>query len=46
MDNNIKILREKFIKKFCKKMNWDDKNISTNQMLIISKKEDYKHPKF
>lgn len=42
---DISILREKFLIKYCKKMNWNHNELSTNQMLHITKQKEYINPK-
>jgi hypothetical protein len=41
----ISTLREKFVLNFCKKMNWNHNELSTNQMLLITSQKDYISPK-
>lgn len=41
----ISTLREKFLLNFCKKMNWNHNDLSTNQMLLITSQKDYISPK-
>lgn len=36
--------REKFLKEFCKKMGWNPNELTTGQMLIISKNSGYSKP--
>jgi hypothetical protein len=43
--NEIKILREKFLIKFCKEKRWNPDELTTGQMLIIIKHPDYLNPK-
>jgi hypothetical protein len=38
---NIKFLKEKFIIDYCKKMNWNHDELSTNQMLTIITQKEY-----
>jgi hypothetical protein len=45
MDNKILILREKFIKKFCKEKGWNSDGLTIGQRMIIVNKEGYKNPK-
>jgi hypothetical protein len=45
MNNNLKILRELFILKFCKKRGWNPDDLTTGQMLIIVNDPQYKKPK-
>ena len=35
------ILRERFIVKFCKQRNWNHNELTTGQMLIITKQPDF-----
>jgi hypothetical protein len=41
----IKILREKFLMKFCKEKKWNPTELTVGQMLIITKQADYQNPK-
>ena len=41
----MKILREKFLVKFCKEKKWNPTELTVGQMLIITKQEDYQNPK-
>jgi|DEB19_MinimDraft_2_1074335.scaffolds.fasta_scaffold19607_2 hypothetical protein len=41
----ISTLREKFVLSYCKKMNWNHNELSTNQMLLITSQKDYISPK-
>lgn len=43
--NEIKILRERFLVKFCKEKKWNPNELTTGQMLIITKQSDYVNPK-
>jgi hypothetical protein len=45
MKNELKLLREAFIKNFCKKKGWNPNELTVNQMLIITKQDDYLKPK-
>jgi hypothetical protein len=40
----ISILREKFIISYCKNMGWNHNELSTKQMLIITKQTNYINP--
>lgn len=40
----IFLLREKFIKEYCAKKNWNPRNLSVSQMLEITLQEEYKNP--
>lgn len=40
----ISLLKEKFIHKYCKKRGWNPKELSTNQMLKIISESKYKSP--
>lgn len=42
---NVSLLREKFLLNYCKKMNWNHNELSTNQMLIITTQKEYISPK-
>ncbi len=44
MKNNIKILREKFITKFCKEKGWSTNNLTPEQMKIIVTNPKYINP--
>tara|TARA_X000000368_G_scaffold134953_1_gene105924 strand:- start:4929 stop:5111 length:183 start_codon:yes stop_codon:yes gene_type:complete len=39
-----KMLREKFIEKYCKEKGWNSKNLSSNQMLEVVTHRNYKNP--
>jgi hypothetical protein len=41
LESDIKLLREKFIKNFCKKKGWNLNELSANKMLIITQQKDY-----
>ena len=41
----VSILRERFITKYCKDNGWDKKNLTTGQLLIIARCSDYITPK-
>lgn len=43
-DKEIVLLREKFIVEYSKKMGWDYKELSPNQMLEIVNHKEYQHP--
>ena len=45
LENEIKLLREGFIKKFCKQKGWNPNELTVNQMLIITKNQEYLKPK-
>jgi hypothetical protein len=45
LENEIKLLRERFIKKFCKQKGWNSNELTVNQMLIITKNQEYLKPK-
>lgn len=45
LESEIKLLRERFIKTFCKKKGWNPNELTVNQMLIITKQKDYIKPK-
>lgn len=38
------LLRERFISEYSKNKGWDDKNLSTSQMLEIATQKEYKSP--
>jgi hypothetical protein len=40
----LRILREEFIRKYSKRRGWDAKSLTTNQMLEIAKQEEYIKP--
>lgn len=40
----ISILKEKFLVEYCKKMGWNHNELSTNQMLLITKQSGYQNP--
>jgi hypothetical protein len=42
---NIKLLRERFLVKFCKQKGWNSNELTTGQMLIIVNQSEYKNPK-
>jgi hypothetical protein len=42
----IKILREKFIAKFCKEKGWNKEELTTRQMFIITNNINYIDPDF
>jgi hypothetical protein len=44
MENNKKILREKFISKFCKQRGWSKEKLTPEQMLLIVTNPKYKNP--
>lgn len=39
------LLKEKFVIKFCKEKNWNYNELTTGQMLIITKQPEYINPK-
>lgn len=41
----IKLLREKFLTDFCKQKKWNPNELTTGQMLIITKQPEYINPK-
>lgn len=41
---DIKLLREKFIKEYSRKKGWDSTNLSPNQLLEIVDQNEYKSP--
>jgi hypothetical protein len=41
---NIKLLRERFLVKFCKQKGWNSNELTTGQMLIIVNQSEYKNP--
>lgn len=41
---DIKLLREKFIKEYSRKKGWDNSNLSPNQLLEIVDQNGYKSP--
>lgn len=41
----INTLKEKFVRDFCKKKGWNKEELTTGQMMIIVKQDDYKNPK-
>lgn len=43
--NEKKLLREKFVVDFCKKMRWNHSELTTGQMMIVINQEGYKNPK-
>lgn len=43
--NEIKILRERFLVKLCKEKKWNPNELTTGQMLIITKQADYVNPR-
>jgi hypothetical protein len=43
--SDISILREKFIRDFCKERGWNYNELTTGQMLLITKEQSYKNPK-
>jgi hypothetical protein len=45
LENEIKLLRERFIKKFCKQKGWNPNELTVNQMLIITNNQEYLKPK-
>jgi hypothetical protein len=45
LENDIKLLRERFIKTFCKQKGWNPNELTVNQMLIITKEKNYLKPK-
>jgi hypothetical protein len=40
------LLRERFIVKFCKERNWNYNELTTGQMLIITKQTGFINPQF
>lgn len=42
---DINLLREKFIRTFCKEKGWNYNELTTGQMLIIINNQNYKTPK-
>lgn len=40
------LLRERFIVKFCKEKKWNHNELTTGQMLIITKQPGFINPKF
>ena len=40
----ISFLREKFLVEYCKKMGWNHNELSTSQMLLITKQNGYINP--
>lgn len=45
MKKDVKILRERFINKFCKEMGWSEKKLTPQQMLLIVTNPKYINPK-
>ena len=45
LESEIKLLKENFIKKFCKEKGWNPNELTVNQMLIITKQANYINPK-
>jgi hypothetical protein len=43
-DDEVSLLREKFIQEYAKKKGWNPKELSTTQMLEIASMRDYKNP--
>jgi hypothetical protein len=43
-ENELIMLREKFINEYSKKRGWNPKELSTNQMLEIATQREYKQP--
>ena len=41
LESEIKLLREVFIKNFCKERGWNAKELTTGQMLFISTQLEY-----
>lgn len=44
MKNSVKILRERFITKFCKEKGWSPNNLTHNQMKVIVTNPYYLNP--
>ncbi len=40
-NQEISILKEKFLVEYCKKMGWNHNELSINQMLFITQQKDY-----
>jgi hypothetical protein len=40
----ISLLRERFITKYCKEKGWDQQTLTTEQLLEISQNREYKNP--
>lgn len=45
LEKDNKLLRELFIKRFCKQKGWNQNELTTNQMLLITKQKEYLKPK-
>jgi hypothetical protein len=43
-DEEISLLREKFLVEYSKKKGWNPKELSTTQMLEIATQKEYKNP--
>jgi hypothetical protein len=43
-NDDLKLLREKFISEYTKKKGWDKNNLSPNQLLEIIEQKEYKNP--
>lgn len=43
--SDLSVLREQFIRDFCKQKGWNYNDLTTGQMLLIIKEENYKKPK-
>lgn len=41
----LNLLREIFLVKFCKEKNWNQNELTTGQMLIIASQPEFKNPK-
>lgn len=41
----LRILREKYIEKYCKSRGWNPKELKTSQLLEIAKNSEYINPK-
>lgn len=42
---DLALLREKFLKNYCKSRGWNEKELKTNQMMEIINQPGYKNPK-
>jgi hypothetical protein len=43
-NDDLKLLREKFISEYTKKKGWDKNNLTPNQLLEIVEQKEYKNP--
>jgi hypothetical protein len=46
MKSTTKILRERFISKFCKEKGWSTNNLTPEQMKVITTHPNYTNPTF